>query len=119
MQTNSRLTAPNNLKLKTRRSQRSRARIMGTVRYLTKEVVGRIVDISQSGVALDLQAPLSAAAGSKVRVECEDLGALDGIIRWIHNGRIGIEFDPNSNSSAQISSYFRFFHKEIKPVLKR
>jgi hypothetical protein len=92
---------------------------MGTVRYLTKSVGGRIVDISPIGMALDLQAPLYAAAGSKVRVECDDIGALDGIIRWIHNGRVGIEFDTNSNSAAQVSSYFRFFHKEIKPVLRR
>ncbi|KAA0689527.1 PilZ domain-containing protein [Neorhizobium sp. P12A] len=112
-------TAPNNSKLNTRRSQRSRARIMGKVHYLTKAVTGRIINISPIGVALDLQTPIHAAAGSKVRVECDDIGALDGIIRWTHSGRIGIEFDSNSNSAAQITSYFRFFHKEIKPVLKR
>lgn len=112
-------TAPNNSKMKTRRSQRSRARLMGKVHYLTRSVSGRIVNISPIGVALDLQMPIHAAAGSKVRVECEDIGALDGTIRWSHSGRIGIEFDPNSNSAAQITSYFRFFHKEIKPVLRR
>ena len=36
-------TAPNNSKMKTRRSQRSRARLMGKVHYLTKSVSGRIV----------------------------------------------------------------------------
>jgi hypothetical protein len=92
---------------------------MGTISYLAKTVTGRIVDISTSGIALDLQAPIYAAAGSKVRVECDDIGGLNGIIRWIHNGRVGIEFDSSSNASAQVASYFRFFHKEIKPVLKR
>ena len=54
-----------------------------------------------------------------MRIETEDLGALEGIIRWMHNGRVGIQFDPNSNARAQVSSYFRFFHREIRPVLAR
>ena len=58
-----------------------------------------------------------AASGSKVRIEAENLGLLEGIIRWKHNGRVGIQFDVNSNARAQVSSYFRFFHKEIRPVL--
>ena len=82
-------------------------------------VAGRVVDISTNGIALDLQAPLYAAAGSKVRVECDDIGLLDGFVRWAHNSRIGIEFDRSSNASAKVASYFRFFHKDIKPVLKR
>ncbi len=119
MQTISRLPIKNNLQMKTRRSARSRARLMGTVRYFAKAVAGRVVDISASGIALDLQSPIYAATGSKVRVECDDIGALDGVIRWTHNGRIGIEFDPSSNAAAQVASYFRFFHKDMKPVLKR
>jgi hypothetical protein len=108
-----------NLKIKTRRSPRNRARLMGKVRYLARSVSGRVVDISTSGIALDLQSPIQAAAGSKVRVESDDLGILDGVVRWIHSGRIGIEFDPSSNAAAQVASYFRFFHKDIQPVLKR
>ncbi|AYG58950.1 PilZ domain-containing protein [Rhizobium jaguaris] len=119
MQTISTPHAQGNLKIKTRRSPRKRVRLMGRVRYFAKAVVGRVVDISTGGIALDLQSPIYAAAGSKVRVECDEIGILDGVVRWIHNGRIGIEFDPSSNASAQVASYFRFFHKEIQPVLKR
>ena len=108
-----------NLKMKARVSPRHYARLTGQVRYFTKLVAGRVVNISAHGVALDLQAPLYAAAGSKVRVECDDIGLLDGFVRWAHNGRIGIEFDRSSNASAKVVSYFRFFHKDIKPVLKR
>ena len=79
---------------------------------------GQIVDVSADGIALDLKGPIYAAGGSKVRVECDDIGVLDGFVRWIHNGRIGIEFDRSSNASAQVASYFRFFHKEVRPVLK-
>jgi hypothetical protein len=92
---------------------------MGTIRYLSKTASGRIVDISPIGMALDLQTPIYAAAGSKVCVECDDIGAIDGVIRWNHSGRIGIEFDESTKVTAQLASYFRFFHKEIRPVLKR
>ncbi|MBB5572348.1 MULTISPECIES: PilZ domain-containing protein [Rhizobium] len=119
MQPISKPLTENNLKIKARRSPRKHARLMGRVRYFAKAVTGRVVNISTGGIALDLQSPIHAAAGSKVRVECDEIGILDGIVRWIHGGRIGIEFDPSSNASAQVASYFRFFHKEIQPVLKR
>ncbi|MDL2398464.1 PilZ domain-containing protein [Rhizobium mayense] len=119
MQPISKSLAQSNLNIKTRRSPRKRVRLMGRVRYFAKAVVGRVVDISTGGIALDLVGPIHAAAGSKVRVECDEIGMLDGFVRWSHNGRIGIEFDPSSNASAQVASYFRFFHKDIQPVLKR
>ncbi|ACM26352.1 PilZ domain-containing protein [Agrobacterium sp. SHOUNA12C] len=119
MQSSSKPPAQYNLKIKARRSPRRRVRLMGQVWYLAKAVTGRVVDLSASGIALDLQAPIHAAAGSKVRVECTDIGMLDGIVRWVHSGRIGIEFDPSSNASALVASYFRFFHKDIQPVLRR
>jgi hypothetical protein len=119
MQTISRGQASVKLKIKSRRSQRSRTRMMARVRYLAKATTGRVVDVSTSGIALDLLSPIHAATGSKVRIECDDLGILEGAVRWIHGGRIGIEFDPTSNASAQVASYFRFFHKDIQPVLRR
>ncbi|MBB3453439.1 hypothetical protein FHT86_001695 [Rhizobium sp. BK313] len=119
MQPISKPLTQSNLKIKARRSPRNRTRLMGRVRYFARAVAGRVVDISTSGIALDLQSPIHAAAGSKVRVECDDIGILDGVVRWIHSGRIGIEFDPSSNAAAQVASYFRFFHKDIQPVLKR
>jgi hypothetical protein len=119
MQPISKPLTQSNLKIKARRSPRNRTRLMGRVRYFARAVAGRVVDISTSGIALDLQSPIHAATGSKVRVECDDIGILDGVVRWIHSGRIGIEFDPSSNAAAQVASYVRFFHKDIQPVLKR
>lgn len=109
----------NNLQIKTRAAARSRCRIFGTVKYLNKQVDGRVVDLSSTGIALDLKGPLYAATGSKVRVECDDLGSLEGTVRWSHNGRVGIQFSPTSNATAQVASYFRFFHRDVRPVLAR
>lgn len=109
----------NNLNMKSRSAVRRHCRLFGRVQYLTRETSGRIVDLSATGIALDLGGPFYGAAGSKVRVECDDLGSLEGTVRWLRNGRIGVEFSRTSNASAQVASYFRFFHKDMQPVLKR
>ena len=108
-----------NLNIITRKSERKRCRIFGKLRYLNQVIDARIVDLSATGIAVDLRTPVAAASGSRVYIEAEDLGTLDGIIRWTHKGRIGIHFDPNSNARAKVASYFRFFHREVKPVLTR
>ena len=108
-----------NLNIIARKAERRSCRVFGKVRYLTKEVEARILDMSVTGVAVEIRSLIHAAAGSRVQVIAEDLGTLHGIIRWSHNGRLGIQFDPNSNARAQVASYFRFFHKEVKPVLSR
>lgn len=108
-----------NLNIITRKAERKRCRVFGKVRYLNQAVDARIVDLSTTGIALELRTPLHAASGSRIKIEAEDLGTLDGIIRWAHNGRLGVQFDPNSNARAQVASYFRFFHREVKPVLAR
>jgi hypothetical protein len=108
-----------NLNMKTRSAARRKTRIFGTVKYYSQAAKGRVVDLSATGLALDIGGPFNAATGSPVRVESDELGILEGTIKWYHHGRLGIEFRPNSNASAQVSSYFRFFHQDIKPVLTR
>ncbi|MBX5102624.1 PilZ domain-containing protein [Rhizobium lentis] len=106
-----------NLKITARKAERQNCRVFGTVKYLNSQVDARILNLSATGAALEMKGPFYAASGSKVRIEAENLGMLEGVIRWKHNGRVGIQFDVNSNARAQVSSYFRFFHKEIRPVL--
>jgi len=106
-----------NLKITARKADRQNCRVFGNMKYLNSEVAVRILNLSATGAALETKGPVHAASGSKVRIEAENLGMLEGIIRWKHNGRVGIQFDINSNARAQVSSYFRFFHKEIRPVL--
>ncbi|MDM9629492.1 PilZ domain-containing protein [Rhizobium sp. S152] len=108
-----------NLNIVTRKAERKSCRVFGKVRYLNMEVDARIIDMSVSGMAVEIRSPIHAASGSRVQILADDLGTLHGIIRWTHNGRLGIQFDPNSNARAQVSSYFRFFHKEVRPVLAR
>jgi hypothetical protein len=86
---------------------------------LNQEVDVRILDMSLTGTALELARPVGAGSGSRVSIEAGDIGVLHGFVRWSHNGRMGLQFDPNSNSQALVASYFRFFHKEVRPVLAR
>jgi len=109
----------NNLGMTVRNEVRRNTRLIGTIKYLNRETEGRIVDLSAYGVAVDLAGSFLGAAGSRVRIECEEIGSLEGTVRWMRDGRIGIEFSRNSNAAAQVTSYFRFFHKDIKPVIHR
>lgn len=102
-----------------RRATRSRCRIFATMTYLASPTPIKISDISTTGMALDLAGPFRGTRGSRVQIVCQELGTLEGIVRWMRDGRVGLEFDASSNAAAQVTAYFRFFHKETMPVLKR
>ncbi|MBB4953442.1 hypothetical protein H4S14_001290 [Agrobacterium vitis] len=113
------MSVSNNLKMKVRAAERSRVRMNSSVRYLKQIADCRIIDISRGGLALELYTAFHAAEGSTVAIESEQIGLLEGIVRWSRGGRLGIQFRQNSNSIAKVSAYFRNFHQEVKPVLKR
>ena len=101
-----------------RATDRSKVRIFATVQVMHQTVRGRVVDLSPSGMALDLEKPVQAMQGQMVTIESEELGRLSGTIRWFSNGRLGVEYKLSTNALAQITSYFRFFHEEVRPVLR-
>jgi len=105
-----------NGRLKARGAERKRTRILGIVKYYNQSIEGRVVDLSATGLALELHGPFSAADGSPVKVESKEFGILEGTVKWRRSGRLGIQFRPNSNAAAQVSSYFRFFHRDVKPA---
>ncbi len=102
-----------------RKSPRSRCRIDSKIHYFQQQADARVINISRTGLALELATKLTAAAGSQVTIENDDIGHLEGVVRWNYGGRIGIMFRPNSNSIAKIAAYFRHFHQEVRPVLTR
>ena len=109
----------NSLGMQNRGAERTRTRIYGTVKYFNQSAKGRGVDPSAAGLEPGLQEAVSAASGSKVKIESTELGFIEGTVRWCRGSRIGIELHLNSNALAQVSSYFRFFHKDAGPVLRR
>ncbi len=109
----------NRLKVEGRAASRSRVRMKGTVRHLNAQADGRIFNISRTGVGLQLSSRLTAAKGSHVVVEADDIGLIEGTVRWTYGEYIGIQIDQSSNSLAKLSAYFRHFHQEVRPVLTR
>ncbi len=109
----------NNLGMEGRKAVRSRCRMDSKIRYFQQVSSGRVINISRTGLALELASTITAAAGSQVVIENEDIGHLEGVVRWNYGGRIGIMFRPNSNSIAKVAAYFRNFHQEVRPVLTR
>jgi hypothetical protein len=107
-----------NLDIRTRNAKRAECRIYGKVRHFNQEVLGRVIDLSATGMKLELGGPFTAATGSRVKIESEQLGFLEGVVVWCRGGRLGIKLQLSSNSLAQVSSYFRFFHEEPKRVLR-
>ncbi len=106
----------NNLGMATRKANRSQTRIYGTVSHYNQSAQGRVVDLSATGMALELRDAFHAAKGSRVRIESDDLGFLEGTVMWTRGARLGIKLQLSTNSLAQVSSYFRFFHQDHKPT---
>jgi hypothetical protein len=95
-----------------RSAQRRRSALFVIIKYFGTQTIGRLHDISTAGAAVDLQGPFVADEGSAIRIECTELCFLDGKVRWLQNGRVGIEFDPSTNAVAKVKAYFKFYHKD-------
>ena len=97
---------------------RTTCRIFATVKYQGLTAKGRVHNLSRTGIMLDLYEPLSVPVGSKVELQSEELGYLYGKLRSVNGSFIDLSLELSSNSLAQVSSYFRHFHEDLKPVLR-
>ncbi|MBC2773929.1 PilZ domain-containing protein [Rhizobium sp. AQ_MP] len=104
----------NSAKLNTdgRRSQRIRCRIRATLQFMGQTLDIRILDISRTGMALQLEGWIEAKRGATVVIRCPELGHIEGSVRWYRAGKMGLEFEQTSNTVAQITAYFRHFHRD-------
>ncbi|GEO84851.1 MULTISPECIES: PilZ domain-containing protein [Alphaproteobacteria] len=107
------------LAIEVRKAARSRCRLTGKVRHFNQEAEGRILNISRTGIAIELKGRLHASTGSNVLIQTDDIGLIEGTVRWARNGFLGVQIKQNSNTLAQMSAYFRHFHREVRPVLTR
>lgn len=103
---------------KERGTSRSPVRIHGTVKIMQQTSPMRIVNLSQQGMALDIERPIQVLPGQQIEVLTEELGPIDGIVCWYSNGRLGLRYKMTTRAAAQVSSYFRFYHKTVTPVLR-
>lgn len=102
-----------------RQDQRIRCRIKGTLTFLGLVLEMRIIDVSRTGMALDLHGWIEAKRGSKVTLKTTEFGFMEATVRWYRAGKMGIEFEHSSNTSAQVAAYFKNFHKAAAAVAAR
>lgn len=92
-----------------RAASRDRTRITGSVTCKTGSSNGVVVDLTDEGICFQLLFDIGARTGQEVTIRSEELGFLSGMVRWVRGDRIGIKLNLNSNTAAQISSYYKFF----------
>ncbi len=99
-----------------RREVRSEVRLTGRLKYMGREIECRVVNLSEQGIGLALAEPMDMATGIPVSFQGKELGHLTGNVSWYRNGVVGLRLKHTSSTYAQVSSYFRFFHEDMKPV---
>jgi PilZ domain. len=96
-----------------RRAPRSRSNVGISIEFQNRSVPGRIHDLSTTGMQVVTERILIPPVGANITVKAREIGVIEGVVRWCRNGRIGIQFSGNTASVAQVTAYFRFFHKNV------
>lgn len=91
-------------------AKRHRTRLAVSVRAGFIEHEGVVVDLSQNGLCVATTTVHGFRPGQSVEIRCNELGYVFGTVRWATMRRAGIQFDMNSNTSAKVTSFFKYFH---------
>lgn len=62
--------------------------------FRRKKLLVRVVNVSSSGIMIE--ADIMPRIGEKVAVEFEGFDRLEGVVRWIKQGRIGLDLGDGS-----------------------
>ena len=100
-----------------RRAERLRCHFDSIVYCMDQVIEARVADISRTGMCIVLKGWIRAAPGTTVQIRCNELGLIEGSVRWYRAGRMGIHLAETSNTQAQVASYFRHFYRPM-PQLK-
>lgn len=65
-----------------------------TIVFRRSKTVARVVNVSESGVMLETE--ILPRIGESVGVEFEGFERLDGVVRWVKQGRIGLDVGDGS-----------------------
>lgn len=88
-----------------RREHRQRCKLTAEVRYRDRTFIGRVVDISRSGVRLELNSYCDLDKETNVDVYSLELGLLQGTTRWRTADHVGIALARSSNTAAKVAAY--------------
>lgn len=102
-----------------RKNERLNCQFSGLLYFIDEVIEVRVADISRTGLCLSLKSWVSATPGATVRIRTSELGMIEGTVRWYRAGKMGVHLAENSNTAAQVASYFRHFHKPSSGPPKR
>lgn len=92
-----------------RASTRTQTKITGSVAYKKWSSSGVVIDLSEEGICFQSDSDIGLRTGYEVTIRSNELGFLNGVVRWTKGDRIGIQLKISSNTAAQIASYYKFF----------
>lgn len=93
-----------------RAHKRTQTRFHANVATRSSSSQGVIKDLSANGICFQLRTDIQARLGMEVKIDSEELGHITGTVQWVRGDRIGVRLKLSSNTAAQISSYFKYFH---------
>jgi hypothetical protein len=97
------------MKGENRRAPRHGCRFQAQIRFAGKNFEGQIVDLSATGMRLNVDKRVSVAAGLKVEVVSEELGAVTGFVRWQRPGSFGVGLELSSNTRAKLQAAWKYY----------
>jgi hypothetical protein len=92
-----------------RRVKRTPCRIKVQIRARNQQYDGFLLDVSDNGMRLITDRVADIWRGDSVEVANPELGSIVGTTRWRSVTRLGIEFDPCTNTAAKIRALQRSF----------
>ncbi|KQY20939.1 PilZ domain-containing protein [Rhizobium sp. Root483D2] len=92
-----------------RKAVRTTTKFTGEVTCKGGSSRGIVKDLSPAGICFQLYFDINATTGQEISIQSDEFGHLTGIVQWYRGDRIGIRLDASSNTSAQISSYYKYF----------
>lgn len=92
-----------------RKAKRTETKFTAEVSCKGGKSRGFVKDLSPGGICFQLYFDINAKTGQEVTIDSDELGHLTGIVHWYRGDRIGIRLHASSNTSAQVSSYFKYF----------
>ena len=83
------------------RETRDRTRMFARVTCRQAEAKASVLDLNDGGMCVYLATDIGAEPGRQVSVFTEEMGVLDGTVRWARGPRIGIQLNLSSNNRAR------------------
>ena len=99
-----------------RRAERIRCNIPGRLLYMNEATPIRVIDLSKSGLCLQMWDWVKATPGSSVDISTNEFGIMRATVRWYRAGKMGLQIEVSSNTAAQIASYFKYHHRAATAV---